>query len=91
MSGQYKGCQAIIREKQPLALYVHCGAHCINLVSLNVCEAVAPVRDVMQLLQELGSLFSQSIRCRTTFAKIADFRIKSPPLGGGRGKLCFMC
>jgi hypothetical protein len=82
MSGQYKGCQAIIREKQPLALYVHCGAHCINLVSLNVCEAVAPVRDVMQLLQELGSLFSQSIRCRTTFAKIAEsnndgiFRVK---------------
>jgi len=51
-------------------------------VSLNVCEAVAPVRDVMQLLQELGSLFSQSIRCRTTFAKIAEsnnegiFRVK---------------
>jgi len=72
MSGQYKGCQALIREKQPLALYVHCGAHCTNLVSQNVCEAVGPVRDALQALQELGSLFSQSIKCRTSFAKIAE-------------------
>jgi hypothetical protein len=71
MSGQYKGCQALILEKQPLALYVHCGAHCTNLVSQSVCEAVVSVRDAMQLLQELGSLFSQSIKCRTSFSKIA--------------------
>lgn len=71
MSGQYTGCQAIICEKQPLALYVHCGAHCVNLVSQAVCEAVGPVRDAMQLLQELGALFSQSLKCRTSFAKIA--------------------
>jgi len=72
MSGQFKGCQAIIRDKQPLALYMHCGAHCSNLVSQSVCEAVVPVRDAMQSLQELGSLFSQSLKCRTSFAKIAE-------------------
>jgi hypothetical protein len=72
MSGQYKGCQAVRREKQPLALYVHCCAHCTNLVSKSVSEAVTPVRDAMQLLQELGSLFSQSLKCRSSFAKIAE-------------------
>ena len=33
MSGKYRGCQAIIHAEQPLALFVHCGAHCVNLVS----------------------------------------------------------
>ena len=32
MAGQYNGCQALISEKQPLALFVHCGAHSANLV-----------------------------------------------------------
>jgi len=72
MSGQYKGCQALIREMQPLALYVHCGAHCVNLVAQSVCEAVFLVRDAMESLQELGSLFSQSLKCRTAFANIAQ-------------------
>lgn len=72
MSGQYKGCQALICEKQPLALFVHCGAHCTNLVSQTVSEAVVIVRDAMASLQELGALFSQSIKCRTAFTKITE-------------------
>lgn len=39
MSGTYSGTQALIREKQPLALYVHCGAHCVNLVTQKACLA----------------------------------------------------
>ena len=72
MSGQYKGCQALICEKQPLALFVHCGAHCTNLVSQTVSEAVVIVRDAMASLQELGALFCQSIKCRTAFTKITE-------------------
>ena len=77
MSGQYKGCQAKICEKQPLALFVHCGAHCVNLVSQSVGEGVIPIRDAMATLQELGNLFSQSIKCRTSFTLItqSDVRI----------------
>jgi hypothetical protein len=33
MSGNSKGAQARIREKQPLVLYVHCCPHCVNLVA----------------------------------------------------------
>jgi hypothetical protein len=42
---------------------VHCGAHCVNLVSQGVGEGVNPIRDAMATLQELGNLFSQSMKC----------------------------
>ena len=49
MSGVYSGCQAIVLEKQPLALYVHCGAHCCNLVAQKACTAVHIVRSINQM------------------------------------------
>ena len=49
---------------------VHCGAHCINLVSQQTVESVQLARDSLHCLQELGCLFSQSIKCRTTFSNI---------------------
>jgi hypothetical protein len=33
----------------------------------------------MQLLQELGALFSQSLKCRTSFAKIAELGERDIP------------
>jgi hAT family C-terminal dimerisation region len=72
MAGQYKGCQALICKEQPLALYVHCGAHCVNLVSQFVGESVIIIRDAMSSLQELCNLFSQSIKCRASFTKICE-------------------
>jgi hypothetical protein len=72
MSGQYKGCQALINEKQPLALYTHCGAHVVNLVAQTVSEVVVPIRDAIQSLHELGCLFSQSIKCRSSFKNIVE-------------------
>jgi len=71
MSGQYRGCQAIIAGEQPLATYVHCGAHCTNLVMQFAAEACPLVRDAMQVLNELGSLFSMSLTARTAFQHIA--------------------
>lgn len=32
MAGKYSGAQAIIKREQPLAPFVHCGAHCVNLI-----------------------------------------------------------
>lgn len=70
MSGCYKGCQAAIAVQQPLALFVHCGAHCINLVAQKTCSAVAVTRDAISVVQELGSLFSSSLTCRSAFSRI---------------------
>lgn len=33
MSGNHAGAQALIKKEQPLAPYVHCGAHCANLIA----------------------------------------------------------
>jgi len=71
MSGKYRGCQAIIAEAQPRALFVHCGAHCVNLVSQVVTEACPTVRDAMQVINELGVLFSMSLTARSAFQKVA--------------------
>ena len=59
---------------------MHCGAHRVNLVPQSVGElGVTPtsIRDAMATLQELGNLFSQSIKCRTSFTLItqSDVRI----------------
>jgi hypothetical protein len=43
MSGAYGGVQKFIHEKQPLAVYIHCAAHNLNLV---VNDAVSGVREV---------------------------------------------
>lgn len=67
MSGIYNGCQAIIQKEQPLALYVHCAAHCVNLVSQSTCESIPVVRDALGTVQELGALFSASSNLRHSF------------------------
>jgi hypothetical protein len=77
MSGEHRGCQAIICQEQPLALYVHCGAHCINLVSAAVSDSCPSVRNALQVLNDLGVLFSQSIVARSTFSAIVDTDFRS--------------
>jgi len=44
MSGQFRGAQAYIRAVHPLALYVHCGSHSLNLAVSDACS-VAPIRN----------------------------------------------
>ena len=41
LSGYPRGVQAVIREKYPKALYVHCSAHSLNLVISSVCSILA--------------------------------------------------
>jgi len=72
MRGKYNGCQAIIRRDQPLAAYVHCSAHCANLIAAAVCSSSAIVRDSIQLVNELGVLFNASGKLKALFSKIAS-------------------
>jgi len=68
MAGQYSGCQAFIRQKNPLALYVHCGAHCVNLVMEAVAVCSPHLRDPVQWVHELGTLSVQSGKFKAMFA-----------------------
>ena len=57
MSGKYAGAQAYVTQAQPLALFVHCGPHCVNLITQATCAASSVVRDALQWVHELGHLF----------------------------------
>jgi len=70
MLGAYHGCQAEIKKCQPLALYVHCGAHSCNLVAGHSAAAVVPIRDALQWVQELGTFYGASGKYRKIFASI---------------------
>ena len=60
MAGSIRGAQAIRREKQPKALVVHCGAHCVNLVAKDGCDASKLIRNALYSIHEVGCLFSES-------------------------------
>jgi hypothetical protein len=62
MSGVYSGVQKRILDGQPLAVYIHCASHNLNLV---MNDAVSTARDIeafFSLLQELYKFFGHSIR-----------------------------
>jgi hypothetical protein len=38
MSGKFNGIQKRINDKYPMALYIHCGAHSLNLANSFSCN-----------------------------------------------------
>ena len=38
MSGAVSGCKPIVQQEAPLALYVHCAAHRLNLAVVSACS-----------------------------------------------------
>ena len=38
MSSLARGTQAFIKQKRPTAVYIHCNAHCLNLVIVPSCS-----------------------------------------------------
>jgi hypothetical protein len=72
MSGCYRGCQARVLQKQPLALYFHCGGHCVNLVAESTVTATPLLRDSLQWCHELGVLYGRSSKFKKIFTDIAE-------------------
>ena len=70
MSGKIGGAQAHLKRQQPAALFVHCGAHVVNLVARDCAETSTLIRNALQTVNEIGALFSQSIKFREKFAAI---------------------
>lgn len=67
MSGEFNGCQAEIKKQQPLALYTHCGAHVTHLITSKAVSAAPFIRDALDAVQELGNLYSQSDKLKSTY------------------------
>ena len=47
-------------EEQPLAEYVHCGAHVANLIMQHSVGSVRCIRNSLHAVNELGVLFKRS-------------------------------
>lgn len=71
MSGIYNGAQAEVKKDQPLAHYVHCISHYVNLASEAAMSESPVIRDAVSIVNELGVLSSQSGKFQTLFTKIA--------------------
>lgn len=69
MAGIYSGAQAIIKKHQPLAPFVHCEAHCVNLITQHACSGSSVVRDSLQWAHDLGTL-SMSMKMKSIFQYI---------------------
>lgn len=71
MSGSYSGAQAEMKKQQPLALYVHCGPHCLNLITQAACQASPLIRDALEWVHDLGTLSKQSGKFKGMFSAVA--------------------
>ena len=67
MAGAYKGCQALISQQQPLAIFFHCSAHCANLVAEYTASCSPLIRDALQVIQELTTLSTRSSKLKRLF------------------------
>jgi hypothetical protein len=60
MSGTNAGVQAIIRRKAPQAVYVHCNAHRLNLVLVDVVKKIQIAFDFFPILQAVYVFLSSA-------------------------------
>ena len=60
MSGKHSGVQARIREQAQFGFYIHCSAHCLNLVLVDVVKSVPETEEFFSLLQSLYIFTSTS-------------------------------
>ena len=72
MSGCYSGCKARVQERQPLALFFHCGSHASNLVMQRAIASCHLIRDSIQWLNELGVLMNRSGKYKAIFLAICE-------------------
>ena len=61
MSGKHMGAQAVVQRQYPLATYVHCKAHCLNLAITKSCN-LPLVRNMMGTVQEITFAFGYSAK-----------------------------
>ncbi|GBN46772.1 hypothetical protein AVEN_157043-1 [Araneus ventricosus] len=61
MRGQFRGVQASIKEKLPLALYTHCFSHSLNLC-LSDSSNIPSIRNCMGVIKEVRRFFHMSAK-----------------------------
>ena len=90
MAGKYNGVQALIRERVPLANYIHCKSHCLNL-SLVHSSKLPCVRTMMSTVQDIAFAFDYSAKRLTAFADELAKDAATKEVMDGRQKLKTLC
>lgn len=60
MKGIHKGLATLMKETSPLALYVHCYGHLLNLAIQDTMEEVEPLRNALGTIQGLYNFLEAS-------------------------------
>ncbi|KAF0747581.1 zinc finger MYM-type protein 1-like [Aphis craccivora] len=79
MSGMFNGTQSHIRKKYPMALYIHCSSHCLNLAVSFACQ-ISEIRNCMGTMQTISNFFGYPKRLnilQSTITKIFPEEISS--------------
>ena len=72
MSGRFRGAQSYVKAKYPLAVYVHCGAHSLNLAISDSCSEV-PIRNCIGTISSVYNFFHTPKRQDVLKHAIAEF------------------
>ena len=57
-AGNFHGCQAEIKNHQPLARFVNCGAHVTQLLVSKAFNEAIVIRDALDHIHELNKLYT---------------------------------
>lgn len=67
MSGCYKGLQSRILKQNPKALYVHCQAHCLNLVLVESAKSNMAFLSFFNIVEKLYAFVANSSKRHAAF------------------------
>ncbi|CAF4478677.1 unnamed protein product [Rotaria sp. Silwood2] len=70
MAGYIKGCQALIREKYPHILYVHCASHSFNLALSDSCD-MRSIQNMIGTIKEVYNFIRSSSVRSQLFVELA--------------------
>ncbi len=68
MAGSVNGTAALISKQYPLALYLHCASHCLNLAVVKSLQ-ITSIRNMMGVLERVYQFFSAHPKRQTALEK----------------------
>ncbi len=71
MSGARSGCSTLVRQQAPMATYVHCAAHRLNLAVVSACK-IQVLKNVEACIGEIARFFAFSAKRQRLFDKAID-------------------
>ncbi|KAJ8865537.1 hypothetical protein PR048_033057 [Dryococelus australis] len=78
MHVRQKCVHALISDKQPLVLFMLCGAHFVNVVIMECREASKALNSSLDWAHEVRKMFSKSVKVKSTFAHILQQSVDGP-------------